>query len=88
MLLIFFVSYNSWLGQFGNAINWYLHPHGNMYFGNRDWDQISHFNIVSKVSSFKFERGIKISQHVKDSSSGTFWQFYALQNNRKRQFWV
>ena len=54
------------------AIKRYLHPHVNMYVGNRDWDQKSHFNIVSKVSSFKFERGIKISQHVKDSSSGTF----------------
>ena len=40
----------------------------------------------ARVSSF--ESNIKISQHVKDSSSGTFWQFYALQNNHKRQFQV
>ena len=52
---------------------------------------ILNFNIISnstKCLSRKFERGIKFSQHVKDFSSGTFWQFYALQNNRKRQFWV
>ena len=46
------------------------------------------FNIICKVSELKDKSDIKFSKHVKDSSYGTFWQFKALQNNLKRQFWV